>query len=339
VQIVYSPRHRQHATDAVDLNGFPFVSEEEPIRVEVILNALLHAGLGTLVSPTDHGDGLILDVHDADFLDFLRHAYERSAALFGEEGPVFVWTPAPRGAARKPQGFMGQKGYYAFGWGTPILEGTWDAAYWSAQCALTAADLVQAGEPAVYALCRPPGHHAAADLFGGFCYLNNAAIAARYLQRSGHRVAILDIDYHHGNGTQSIFYSDPTVLYCSIHAHPDHAFPYFWGAAEEQGAGPGRGFNVNIPLALDIGVVDYLRALEIALERVHAYGPDVLVLCAGFDIAEGDPLGGFDMTTKDIAEIARRIAEQALPTLIVQEGGYRPESLGEQVSAFLKPFV
>ena len=339
MQIVYTPRHKQHATDAVEIDGFPFVCEEEPIRAEVILNALRDAHLGTVISPADHGIDPILAAHDADFVDFLRHAHERSAATFGEPGPVFVWTPAPRQALRKPQGFMGQKGYYAFGWGTPILEGTWDAAYWSAQCALTAADLVRAGESAVYALCRPPGHHAAADLFGGFCYLNNAAIAARYLQRSGSSVAILDIDYHHGNGTQSIFYSDPTVLFCSIHADPDHAFPYFWGGSEEQGDGQGRGFNVNIPLASEIGVAEFMTALGTALERVQAFGPDVLVLCVGFDIARGDPLGGFNVTTKDMTTIASRIAEQAIPTLIVQEGGYRPERLGEQATAFLGPFA
>jgi acetoin utilization deacetylase AcuC-like enzyme len=339
VQIIYTPRHRRHATDAVQIDGVPFASEEVPVRTEAILDALRAARMGPVVSPTDHGIDLILAVHDAGFVDFLQTAHARSAAYFGEAGPVFVWTPAPRGAARKPHGFMGQKGYYAFGWGTPILEGTWEAAYWSAQCALTAADVVNAGEMAVYALCRPPGHHAAADLFGGFCYLNNAAVAARYLQQSGRRVAILDVDYHHGNGTQSIFYSDPTVLYCSIHAHPDDAFPYFWGGSEERGEGQGKGTNFNYPLRPEIGIADYVDALEDALAQVSAFGADVLVLCVGFDIGVGDPLGGFDFSTDNIAAIAQAIADRAWPTLIVQEGGYRPAKLGEQALAFLGPFA
>jgi acetoin utilization deacetylase AcuC-like enzyme len=339
VHTVYTPRHKIHSTDTVQIEGVPFASEEVPVRAEAILDALRAAGVGPVVSPTDHGIDPILAIHDADFVDFLRHAYEQSAAYFGEAGPVFVWTPAPRGSARKPQGFMGKKGYYAFGWGTPILEGTWEAAYWSVQCALTAADLVKAGEMAVYALCRPPGHHAAAALFGGFCYLNNAAVAARYLQQSGRRVAVLDVDYHHGNGTQSIFYSDATVLYCSVHAHPDNAFPYFWGGSEERGEGQGRGTNFNYPLRPEISIADYVDALGAALGQVRAFGADVLVLCVGFDIVAGDPLGGFDFTIDDIGTIAQAIADWAWPTLIVQEGGYWPENLGEQALAFLRPFA
>jgi acetoin utilization deacetylase AcuC-like enzyme len=152
-----------------------------------------------------------------------------------------------RHAARNPKSIVGPKVYYAFGWGSPILEGTWQAAYWSVQCALTAADRLLAGEPVSYALCRPPGHHAAADLYGGFCYLNNAAIAARYLQCSGERIAILDVDYHHGNGTQLIFCDDPTVLYCSLHVHPDADYPYYWGETDELGEGPGRAATATGP--------------------------------------------------------------------------------------------
>lgn len=339
MHIVYTPRHKRHATDAVRIDGVPFAFEEVPVRAEVILDALRATGMGPVVAPTDHGIDPILAVHDTDFVDFLRHAHEQSAAYFGEAGPVFVWTPAPRSAERKPQGFMGQKGYYAFGWGTPILEGTWEAAYWSAQCALTAADLINAGEMAVYALCRPPGHHAAADLFGGFCYLNNAAVAARYLHQSGRRVGILDVDYHHGNGTQSVFYSDPAVLYCSLHAHPDNAFPYFWGGSEERGEGQGRGKNFNYPLRPETGIAGYVDALLAALEQVRAFGADVLVLSVGFDIVAGDPLGGFNLTTDDIRTISQAIGGRAWPTLIVQEGGYWPEELGEQALAFLGPFA
>jgi acetoin utilization deacetylase AcuC-like enzyme len=339
MHIVYTDRHKLHATDEVKVDGFPFATQELPARAEIILSAVREALLGPVVQPVDHGLAPVLSVHDAGFIDFLQHAYARSAAYFGEAGPVFTWTFAPRHARRKPKGFMGQKGYYALGWGSPVLEGTWEAAYWSVQCALTAADLVCAGERASYALCRPPGHHAAADLYGGFCYLNNAAITARYLQHKGERPAVLDIDYHHGNGTQSIFYFDPAVLVCSIHAHPDDDFPYYWGGAEEHGEGLGKGYNYNLPLPQGVDDPDFLSALDTALAHIRSFGPSCLVVSAGFDIVAGDPVGGFDVTIDALGKIGARIAVQNLPTVIVQEGGYLLDSLGESATVFLGAFV
>ena len=336
MHVVYTDKHKLHATDDVTVEGNPFVTEEVPARAEIILDALQAAGLGPVVAPTDHGLAPILAVHDAGFVHFLQTAYAESAAYFDEPGPVFTWTFATRHRGRKPNTFLGLKGYYAFGWGSPILEGTWEAAYWSVQCALTAADLVQAGQATAYALCRPPGHHAAADLYGGFCYLNNAAIAARHLQRAGGHVAILDIDYHHGNGTQAIFYTDPAVLYCSLHAHPDEDYPYYWGDADERGEGPGVGYNRNWPLPRGIGDAGYLAALEGALAAISVFDPAYLVLSAGMDIVAGDPAGGFTVTRGGLGEIGRRIAELRLPTVIVQEGGYLLESLGEDAVAFLQ---
>jgi acetoin utilization deacetylase AcuC-like enzyme len=297
-------------------------------------------------------------VHDAGYLEFLRTAHADSSAYFSEPGPVMTWTFASRHAARKPKGVLGLKGYYAFGWGTPILEGTWRAAYWSAQCAITAAHLVRRGEPAAYALCRPPGHHAAADLYGGFCYLNNAAIAARFLQADSNesaettvgpsgrhaaekraRVAILDVDYHHGNGTQILFYGDPTVLFCSLHVHPDQDYPYYWGDADERGLGHGQGTNYNWPLPLGTGDVAYLDALGEALVTIRNYAPSYLVVSVGFDTADGDPEGGFCLSARGIAEIGQCIATLQMPTVLVQEGGYRLDRLGEHALAFLRPFV
>jgi acetoin utilization deacetylase AcuC-like enzyme len=230
-------------------------------------------------------------------------------------------------------------GYYAFGWGTPILEGTWEAAYWSAQTAVSAAHAVQDGDSVVYAVCRPPGHHAAADLYGGFCYLNNAAIAARYLARDGQWVAILDIDYHHGNGTQAIFYRDPAVLFCSLHAHPDEDYPYYWGGVDERGEGLGAGTNYNWPLPLDTDDAHYLAALQAALDTVQGFGPRFLVVSVGFDIVTGDVVGSFNVTTAGLIEIGARIAALGLPTVIVQEGGYMLERLAENATAFLSAFV
>jgi acetoin utilization deacetylase AcuC-like enzyme len=318
------------------------------------------AQLGAPITPDDHGLLPILAVHDADYVSYLRTAYDESAAAPSTAGPVFSWTFANRHAMRRPRSVLGLKGYYAFGWASPILKGTWEAAYWSAQCAVTAAALVREGEPAAYALCRPPGHHAAADLYGGYCYLNNAAIAARYLQQpildpsgaparppemlpevtmdEATPVAILDVDYHHGNGTQLIFYSDPTVLYCSLHAHPDEDYPYYWGDADERGAGLGIGQNRNWPLPKGTGDEAYLATLDQALAAIREFAPHYLVVSAGYDTIQGDPEGGFCITTRGLREIGRRIAALALPTVIIQEGGYLLESLGKNAVAFLQAF-
>lgn len=336
--IVYTDQHKRHATDEVWFEGRPFDTEEIPARADIILSAVQAAQLGLVIAPSDHGVEPILAVHDAGFVHFLRTVYAEHSAYYAQDEPVFTWTFATRHNGRKPKSFLGLMGYYAFGWGSPILEGTWEAAYWSAQCTLSAADHVRAGERVAYALCRPPGHHATADLYGGFCYLNNAAIAARYLQPDA-RVAILDIDYHHGNGTQAIFYTDPTVLFCSLHAHPDDDYPYYWGEADELGEGAGEGYNRNWPLPQGVDDGGYLAALDTALAAVREFAPRYLVVSAGFDIAVGDPVGGFCVTTAGLREIGQRIAKLDLPTVIVQEGGYLLDMLGKNAVAFLQAFV
>jgi acetoin utilization deacetylase AcuC-like enzyme len=336
---VYTVDHKLHATDQVQVEGYPFDTWEVPARADAILEAVQAAGLGPVEKPVDHGSAPILSVHDAGYVEFLRGVYAGCAAQSGQPGPVFTETFATRYAGRKPRSWLGLKGYYAFGWGSPILQGTWQAAYWAAQCALTAADLVREGHRAAYALCRPPGHHSAADLYGGYCYLNNAAIAARALQAGNERVAVLDVDYHHGNGTQAIFYGEPSVLYASLHADPGEAYPYFWGEADELGEGPGLGYNHNWPLPPGTGDAGFLDALNQALCAIRGYAPRWLVVSAGFDTAEGDPEGGFTLSTAGLHEIGRRIAGLELPTVLVQEGGYRLERLGQDAVAFLRAFA
>jgi acetoin utilization deacetylase AcuC-like enzyme len=336
--IVYTEHHKNHATDAILFEGQPFDTEEVPARVEVILRAVKEARLGRVSAPVDHGVEPILDVHDAGFVDFLRTIYDKHAAYYGDDEPVFTWTFATRHAGCKPKSFLGLMGYYGTGTGTPVLQGTWAAAYWAAQCAVSAADHVRGGERVAYALCRPPGHHAASDLYGGFCYLNNAAIAARRLQTDG-RVAVLDIDYHHGNGTQMIFYSDPDVLFCSLHAHPDDDYPYYWGRAEERGEGLGEGYTHNWPLPRQTDSAGYLTALDEALAVIDEFAPRYLVVSAGFDIVAGDPVGGFRVEVGTLREIGRRIAALELPTVIVQEGGYLLDTLGDSAVALLQAFV
>jgi len=341
---IYTDRHKLHNTDV----GQDVDFYELPARAEAILSAVQVAQLGPVIAPTDHGLAPILAVHNADYVSFLQNAYTESAAHFQKAGPVLPGTFATRHAMRKPRSLMGLKGYYAFGAGTPILAGTWEAAYWSAQCALTAADRVSEGKRAAYALCRPPGHHAGPDLYGGYCFLNNAAIAARHLQAPqvpgtlkvpGTSIAILDVDYHHGNGTQIAFYADPTVLFCSLHVHPDAGYPYYWGEADERGAGPGEGYNHNWPLPLGTDDAAYLAALDEALAAVRAFAPHYLVVSLGLDTVASDPEGGFKLTSAGLAEVGRRVAGLDLPTLIVQEGGYVSETLGENAAAFLRAFV
>jgi acetoin utilization deacetylase AcuC-like enzyme len=239
----------------------------------------------------------------------------------------------------------------------PIVAGTYAAARAAANTALTGAALLLEGQRATYALCRPPGHHAGRDLYGGYCYLNNAAIAAQFLGVGGwespptpnlqpptpnpqltHRVAILDVDYHHGNGTQQIFYERGDVLFASIHADPARQYPYFAGHADERGAGAGLGANLNIPLEADVDDGRYLEALDEALRAVRAFDPRFLVVSAGFDTFGGDPIADFALSSAVYPQIGRRIAALGLPTLIVQEGGYAVEALGENAVGLLRGF-
>ncbi|HQF70977.1 MAG TPA: histone deacetylase family protein, partial [Promineifilum sp.] len=279
----------------------------------------------------------ILAAHAADFVTYLQTAYAQSAAYFGAARPVIAARDDVtfERAPSCPEDFPGKRDYYTYDYEDPILELTWDAAYWAAQCALTAADVARNGERAAYALCRPPGHHAMPDQYGGFCYLNNVAIAARYLQADG-PVAILDLDYHHGNGTQAIFYERADVFFCSLHADPADEYPYYSGYPDEMGAGQGEGATLNIPLPQATGEAGYLRALDWALAAVDAVSPDMLVVSLGFDTLSGDPHGGMGLTPAAFRPIGQSLAALGRPTLLVQEGGYQLGMLGPALLALLE---
>jgi acetoin utilization deacetylase AcuC-like enzyme len=346
--VYYSDQHHLHDTTGITFNGSPFISEEPPDRLDCLLGAIRATRAAEIQPPRDFGLQPVLDVHDPDYVDYLRNIYQITQSYNGVPTPVFPGTFAPREFRRKSTHPDSLPGYYCFGTYTPILEGTWQAAYWSAQCALSAAAALMDGEPHTYALCRPPGHHAARAMYGGYCYLNNAAIAAQYLKNSSpaHRtkqhtpgVAILDIDYHHGNGTQEIFYTDPGVVFCSIHADPDQDYPYFWGSADECGDQEGQGFNYNWPLPRGTGDLPYMKALDEALRTITHHQVSYLVVSLGFDTGENDPAGGFKLTTHAFREIASRIVALGLPVMLVQEGGYLLDRLQEWASAFLQPFV
>ncbi len=307
-------------------------------RGEVIFEAIKTADLGPIIPPGDFSLEPIGEIHEYGMISLLQNAFERMK----NEAESHLAIPNTFNIRqelflRKPRSIWGLLGYYTFDLGSPIFRDTWDVAYWSAQTAISAAALVAASEgEAAYALCRPPGHHAGSNFFGGFCYLNNVAIAANWLVQQGQRVAILDIDYHHGNGTQSIFYNRSDVLVCSIHADPFNEYPYYWGYADEFGTNGGENYNFNYPLPLGTNAETYLKELEKALDRIRRFVPNTLLVSFGADTIEGDPVGGFKLDTHSMYQIGEKINQLDIPTVIIQEGGYLLSSLGENVVSFLK---
>ncbi len=328
-------RQRGHAPKHFMANGALSPNPEVPARVDVLKAGAEAAGCA-FAPPADHGLGPIAAVHSAEYLTFLRHAHERWSRIEGASEEVI---PNIHPAARTdsyPKSVLGQAGFHQADTSCPISSGTWEAAYWSAQTALSAAEAVAAGSHA-YALCRPPGHHAFADLAGGFCFLNNAAIAADALRRKGLRPAILDVDVHHGNGTQGIFYARADVLTVSIHADPIRFYPFYWGHAHERGEGAGLGCNLNLPLPRGTGDADYMATLATALEAVDSFGADVIVVALGLDAHENDPFKGLRVTTPGFSRISEAIAATGRRLLVVQEGGYMSDDLGPNLTAFLSP--
>ena len=344
---ICSPDHVLHDAPHEFLDGRLIPPHESPNRVRMILDALERAGLGPVQPPRAFDLAPIRTVHDDDYLDYLAEAYERWVAAGGDPAAVLPSTLAVRWMSRRSIGPLVAPGYYSFDLSAPIVAGTYRAARAAAAAALTGAALLLEGQPLVYALCRPPGHHAGRDLYGGYCYLNNAAIAAQYLGvgdwRLGvgeasqpHRVAILDIDFHHGNGTQQIFYERDDVLFVSIHADPVREYPYFSGFADEHGAGAGAGFNLNVPLEAGVTNERYLGVLSQAMAAIADFAPRYLVLSAGFDTFGGDPIGDFALTSGAFPLIGRSIAALGLPTLVIQEGGYAVAALGENAAGLLR---
>lgn len=318
-------------------NGKVYPSPEEPRRIEVLRAAAEDAGCA-FEAPRDAGLGPIAALHSPEYLTFLRNIYTRWQRI-PDAGPEVIPNihPANRSDGY-PKSAIGQAGYHQADTACPIAEHTFEAAYWSAQSAIAGADLIAGGAGAAYALSRPPGHHAFGDLAGGFCFLNNAGIAAERLRAAGLRPAILDVDVHHGNGTQGIFYGRDDVLTVSLHADPARFYPFFWGHAQERGEGRGTGCNLNLPLPRGTDDVAYLAALEIALERVGSFGTEVLVVALGLDASIDDPFKGFAVTQDGFARIGAAIAKAGLPTLFVQEGGYLNPSLGANLTRTLTGF-
>ncbi len=304
---------------------------ESPARVAAILRGIEPTGLFHRIEPKRYPESVIRAVHDGALVDFLRKA----CAGVPQGQSVYPYVFPIRNQTRPPKDRAYAAGYYCIDTFTPINANAWKAAVRAVDCVMTAADAILNGQRLAYALVRPPGHHAERRAFGGFCYFCNAAVAAHHFSKHG-AVAILDIDYHHGNGQQDIFYTRPDVLTVSIHGHPSFAYPFFCGFEEETGEAEGAGFNLNIPLPEHIDAARYTRALEAALKRIASFKPAFLIVALGFDTGKGDPTGTWPLTPDDFRSNAQRIARLGVPTLVVQEGGYRAVTLPANARAFFK---
>jgi acetoin utilization deacetylase AcuC-like enzyme len=339
MKTVYSEKHALHYP--AGSRGETGMTEyfEKPDRAFIILKFVRDRALGPVLAPEIFNQDAIRRVHAPRYVDFLEHAHERWLKA-GHEGLFFPSVSALQNpAAREPRSVEGQLGLYMADCYVAFTENTWQAIEASAHTALTAQKLVAGGERAAFALCRPPGHHAARASAAGYCYINNAAVAAQaFLDQGAARVAILDVDYHHGNGTQGIFYERADVLCVSLHADPADDYPFYLGYRDETGAGPGEGCNLNYPLALGTDYKGWVAALEDGLTHIRRYGPDAVVVSLGVDTFAGDPISQFRLHSPDFTDMGARISSLKLPTLFVMEGGYAVDEIGLNVTNVLTGF-
>ena len=348
MRVVYSPAHLAHDVVTETVQGAEIPANEVAERAERIRAALEADGGFGLEAPTEHGREPILTVHDEGLVRFVEEAWPAARAqgldrpfLIADTYPTFRMFEgmSPEFVASRPEpgNAAGRAGWWGLDTANPLVAGTAGAAFAAVDVALTTVDLVLGGERAAYGLCRPPGHHAARSMAGGYCFFNNAAIAAEAIVRAtGEQVAILDVDYHHGNGTQQIFWRRGDVLYVSLHADPERQYPFFLGRADETGEGEGSGANLNLPLPAGTDDETYLAALDRGLEAIAATPGDVIVVSLGFDTYGHDPIGDFALTTAVYHECGRRTAALGRRLVILQEGGYHRPSLGANARAWLR---
>lgn len=342
--LIASDDHLAHDGLIELVGGQPVRCHESPERATVIRDALLATGDYALEAPSEHGPDPIAAVHDLELIDLVEHAWTDAVADGHDpQRPLLPDTFLLRGYAGRmpleqlPTGRHDRLGAYCFDTATPIVAGTAAAARAAVDIALTTIDRVLAGEPLAYGLCRPPGHHAGRNLIGGYCFYNNAAIVAQSLvARGAQRVAILDVDFHHGNGTQQVFWERGDVLYVSLHGDPRGIYPYYSGYATERGAEAGEGATLNLPLPAGTDGDAYLGALDEALDAISAFGADApLVLSLGFDTYHADPICNLALQTDDYARIGSRVASLGMSVVALQEGGYAVDALGANAVAFL----
>jgi acetoin utilization deacetylase AcuC-like enzyme len=340
MKTIYSERHKGHSGNVELVAGAIVPAFEMPSRAEFILSRLNEVKLGPVLQPEEHDLSTAAKVHDRAYLDFLPTVYPRWQAEDREGTALpFIWPTRGLRGDVVPDHIDGALGFYSFDGGCGHVAGTWDAIRSSHDVALTAASLVDSGERAAFALCRPPGHHAGHNFMAGYCYINNAAVAAQwFLDRGAKRVSILDVDYHHGNGTQEIFYARADVQVINLHADPMQEYPYFLGHADEKGSGTGEGYNLNYPMRWGTTWENWSQSLDDGCRKLRDYSPDVVVVSLGVDTYEKDPISKFKLRTGDFQKIGSRIARLGLPTLFVMEGGYAVADIGVNAVGVLTGF-
>lgn len=344
MKAIYSDTHKRHGDRTELMFGRMVPAFETPDRAELIRARFEDLKLGPILPPAAQSLLTAQTVHLSRYIEFLSQAWgEWQAAGYASPCMPSVWrAPGMADATnprREPATIDGRLGFWSFDTSSAFVAGTWDAIKASYDIALTGADLVAGGEAAAFALCRPPGHHAGRTFMGGYCFINNAAAAAqRLLDRGAKRVAILDVDYHHGNGTQDIFYDRFDVLVVNVHADPVYEYPHFIGYADETGRGAGEGYNLNLPLPLGTEWMSYQGALQTAVERIRCYGPDAVVVSLGVDTFENDPISSFKLKTADFPRLGAAISGLEKPTLFVMEGGYAVADIGINAAGVLAGF-
>ena len=332
MKVYFSRQHELHAPAYEFFRGERVPCFETPARAEIVHNELLARG-HEIRTPTVDSSDVLRQVHTPRYLAFLESAWEQWLALDPGNAELqpfpSTWPVRTLRSDVEPDDFIARLGLYSMDNESPMVAGTWAAAKAGADAAVSAAALVASGERSAFCAMRPPGHHAGADFMGGYCFLNNAAVAAQALRGHGcARVAILDVDYHHGNGTQSIFYDRPDVLYVSIHGDPRTEYPFYLGHADETGEGPGHGFNLNLPLPAGSQPAAWFSALDVACARVDRYRADVLVVSLGLDTYAGDPISRFALQADDFRRLGAQLRRLDLPTVLILEGGYATAELG-----------
>ena len=340
----YNSHHALHQGQFEMYRGALVPCHEVPARADHVLAELKLRELGEVLNPRPFGAEALASIHAARYLGFLETAWEQWVALdpanADKDALPSVWPTRSFRTDMEPDNFAARMGLYSFDAGTPLTAGTWVAARAGAECALSAAQHVVEGGRSAFALSRPPGHHAGADFFGGYCFLNNAALAAQHLRNSGvERVAVLDVDYHHGNGTQAIFYDRPDVFFASLHGDPRTEYPFFLGYADETGHGAGEGANLNLPMARGTDYAQWSEALEVALAAITRFGAQALVVSLGVDTFALDPISGFALQSEDYLRMGDRIAKLGLPTVLVFEGGYAVDAVGVNAVNVLQAFA
>lgn len=337
---VYSDDHKLHEGKHEFYLGELITPFDHPSRLESIVKSLADSASCKIIPPSKFGLEPILRVHTPEYVDFLKNAFNDWRKGYGEMDAFPIAWPTRAMRQTMPNDISGKLGYYSFDSVTPITAGTWQAIISSANVALTGVELIGDNQRSAFSICRPPGHHASQDQYGGFCFFNNASIATEaFVENGAKRVAILDIDYHHGNGTQKIFYDRSDVLFLSIHADPSMDFPYYLGYASETGTGEGEGYNMNYPLPWGTTWQYYKEVLNQAAKKIQSFSPDILVVSLGVDTFEKDPLSQFKLISENFSSMGQMIGRLSLPTHFIMEGGYAIDEIGINVNNLITGFT